>query len=67
LKPGSTWADVKKICDEAKKYNFVAVCIPPYFTSQAKDYLKSSKVKIATVIGFPFGYNSTKTKVFETE
>ena len=45
----------------------MAVCIPPCFTSQAKDYLKSSNVKIATVIGFPFGYNSTKTKVFETE
>lgn len=35
--------------------------------AQAKDYLKNSKVKVATVIGFPLGYNATQVKVFETE
>ena len=65
LKPGTTTADVKKICQEAKDYKFAAVCIPPSFVAEAKDFLKGSSVKIATVIGFPLGYSSTQSKVFE--
>jgi deoxyribose-phosphate aldolase len=67
LKPGTTKADIKKTCEEAIQYKFPAVCIPPSFIKDAKLYLKDSKVKIATVIGFPFGYSSTETKVFETQ
>lgn len=67
LKATTTTSDVKKICDEAKKYNFAAVCIPPSFITDAKILLRGSKVKIATVIGFPLGYSTTETKVFETE
>ena len=65
LKPGTTTADVKKICQEAKDYKFAAVCIPPSFVAEAKDFLKGSSVKIATVIGFPLAYSSTQSKVFE--
>jgi deoxyribose-phosphate aldolase len=66
LKAGTRWEDVKKICNEAFAFDFVAVCIPPAFVAQARDYLKGSKVKIATVIGFPFGNTTTEVKVFET-
>ena len=58
---------MKKICKEAKQYNFAAVCVPPSFVRDAKQFLDGSKVKIATVIGFPLGYSSTATKVFETK
>lgn len=36
LKAGTTWQDVKKICDEAKEYKFVAICIPACFVKEAK-------------------------------
>ena len=55
------------MCDEAKTYNFAAVCIPPCFVKEAKAYLAGSSVQIATVIGFPFGNTTQETKVFETK
>ena len=66
MKAGTRWEDVQKVCNEAWAHEFPAVCIPPCFVSEAKAYLKNSKVKIATVIGFPFGNTTTEVKVFET-
>lgn len=66
LKQTSTMEDIKKICDEAIRYNTASVCIPPCFVKQAKEYV-AGKTKICTVIGFPNGYNTTNTKIFETE
>jgi deoxyribose-phosphate aldolase len=67
LKPTTTIDDIQKACSEAKEYSFAAVCIPPYFVSQAVSFLKETKVKLATVIGFPFGYNHYSAKVAEVE
>jgi deoxyribose-phosphate aldolase len=65
LKPTTTLGDVEKICDEAKEYQFAAVCIPPLFVSKAKEFVDGSGVKVDTVIGFPFGYNVIEAKVAE--
>ncbi len=65
LKPTTTLADVEKICNEAKQYGFAAVCVPPLFVKKAKEILNDSKVKVATVIGFPFGYSAIEAKVAE--
>ncbi len=65
LKPTSTLADVEKICNEAKQYEFAAVCVPPLFVKKAKEILNDSEVKVATVIGFPFGYSAIEAKVAE--
>jgi deoxyribose-phosphate aldolase len=67
LKPTTSLVDIKKLCSEAVQYGFAAVCIPPYFVSAATDILNSTQIKIATVIGFPFGYNHYLAKVAETE
>jgi deoxyribose-phosphate aldolase len=67
LKPATAIDDIRKVCDEAMMYGFAAVCIPPYFVSSASGILKDSPVKIATVIGFPFGYNHYEAKLVETE
>lgn len=60
------WQDIKKILDDAEKYGTASACIPPSFVSRAKEYV-NGKVQICTVIGFPNGYNTTASKVFETE
>ncbi len=65
LKPTTTIADIKKVCEEAKQYQFAAVCIPPVFVKEAKRLTAASNVKTATVIGFPFGYSAIEAKVAE--
>lgn len=61
----STWEKIKAICDDGIKYNTASVCIPASFVKQASEYVEG-KVKICTVIGFPNGYSTTESKVFET-
>lgn len=65
LKQSATWDEIKAICDDGIKYKTASVCIPASFVKRAKDYV-GDKVKICTVIGFPNGYSTTATKVFET-
>lgn len=65
LKATATPNDVKKLCEEAISYKFYAVCVNGYYVSLAKEELKNSPVKIASVIGFPLGANSTASKVDE--
>ena len=65
LKPTTLISDIKKLCAEAIQYQFAAVCIPPNFVKQAKTLLKDSAVKVATVIGFPFGYSAVEAKIAE--
>ncbi len=61
----STWPEIKQICDDAMKYRTASVCIPPSFVKEAADYVQG-KMPVCTVIGFPNGYATTKTKEFET-
>lgn len=65
LSQSATWDDIKSICDDGIKYGTASVCIPPSYVKRAKEYV-SDKLRICTVIGFPNGYNTTETKVFET-
>jgi deoxyribose-phosphate aldolase len=65
LKPTTLISDIEKICADAKEYRFAAVCVPPLFVRNAKAILGDSDVKVATVIGFPFGYSAIEAKVAE--
>jgi deoxyribose-phosphate aldolase len=65
LKNTTTVSDIEKVCREAIEYGFAAVCVPPYFVQDAKKIIEKSPVKLATVIGFPFGYHHYKTKLEE--
>lgn len=62
----STWAEIQQICDDAVKYGVASVCIPPCYVKEAADYL-DGKMAVCTVIGFPNGNMTTKTKAFETQ
>ncbi len=72
LRQDSVWNDIEKLLDEGMKYRTASVCIPPSFVRQASDHIQKNnekyegyKVRICTVIGFPNGYSTTETKVFE--
>lgn len=66
LKPTTLVSDIEKLCKEAVQYEFAAVCVPPPFIKKAKELTQGSLVKVATVIGFPFGYSSIEAKIAET-
>ena len=62
----ATWEEIKVICDDAAAYGTASVCIPPSYVKECAEYL-NGKVAVCTVIGFPNGYMTTKTKEFETK
>lgn len=66
LRADATTAEILGLCEEAVEYGFAAVCIPPVFVPTAAQRLYGSGVATATVVGFPFGYATTATKVGET-
>jgi deoxyribose-phosphate aldolase len=66
LKQEATWPDIQNLCDEARKYRTASVCIPPCFVADAHAYL-GKDIPVCTVIGFPNGNMTTKTKLYETE
>ena len=66
LKQTATWEDIKAILDDAIKYETASACIPPSYVKKAKEYV-GDRLAICTVIGFPNGYNTTRTKLYETE
>ena len=65
LKPYATKEDIKKLCEEAVKYNFYGVCVNPYYVPYVKQLLTGKDIKIITVVGFPLGANKLKTKLVE--
>ena len=66
LSQTATWEDIRQILDDAMKYETASACIPAAYVKQAAEYVKR-KLAICTVIGFPNGYSTTATKVFETK
>ena len=67
LKAAATKEDVKKLCDEAKKYGFYSVCVNGANVEYAFNQVKDSDVKVAAVVGFPLGAMATDVKVFEAK
>ena len=65
-KPFATWEEIQVICDAAIELHTASVCIPPCYVAPVKEKYGDT-LKICTVIGFPLGYNTTVTKIFETE
>jgi len=67
LKAETTAKDVERVCLEAAEQGFAAVCVPPYYVDGAVDLLADSTINVATVIGFPMGYQSSMSKFEEVE
>lgn len=66
LTQNATWEEIKAILDDAMKYETASACIPAAYVKQAAEYVEG-KLPICTVIGFPNGYSTTATKVFEAK
>ena len=66
LKPTADWTAIEKLCQEAISYKTASVCIPPCYIERVKKRF-DNQVDICTVIGFPLGYSTKETKVFEAQ
>ena len=65
LSQTATWEEIRQILDDGIKYGCASACIPACYVKQAAEYV-DGKLPICTVIGFPNGYHTTATKIFET-
>lgn len=66
LRADATKAEITKLVEEARKYEFASVCVNPTWVKYAAEQLAGTKVKVCTVIGFPLGASTSSTKAFET-
>ncbi|MCS7018422.1 MAG: deoxyribose-phosphate aldolase [Cytophagales bacterium] len=67
LSPVATSDDFERLVEEAIQYQFVGVCVPPYWVKKVRRDIGARPVQLATVVGFPLGYNRSETKTRETE
>lgn len=67
LKQDAKKEELQKLYDEAKKYNFLGVCVNPVNVADAAYALKGTGVKVVTVVGFPLGASKSEVKAFETQ
>jgi len=65
LKASGKRDEVARLCREARKAGFASVCVNPAEVERAARLLRTSSVKVCTVIGFPLGANTNATKCFE--
>ncbi len=66
LKPEATEAEVRKLCQEARDYQFCSVCVNTSWVSRCRDLLRGSGVKVCCVVGFPLGAMESRSKAYET-
>ena len=66
LSQTASWEEIKAVLDDAIRFETASACIPASYVKAAKEYVKE-RLAICTVIGFPNGYSTTKTKVYETK
>ena len=66
LLQGSTWEEIRNICDQGMKFHTASICIPPCYVKRAWEYM-GQDFPITTVIGFPNGNMTTAAKVFEAK
>ncbi len=62
LRPDAVEDDIRRLCREAAQHHFAAVCILPCYVRLAARELRGTDVKVATVVSFPFGADTTMVK-----
>ena len=67
LKPEASIDDIRKLCIEAKEYNFYSVCVNSAYVNVAYNFLLHSNVKVCSVVGFPLGTMIKEAKAYEAK
>jgi len=67
LKPEATEAQIIQLCEEARRYQFMAVCVNPVWVQRCASLLAGTDTRVATVVGFPLGATLSAVKAYETQ
>lgn len=59
LRADATEEDIRKLCLEADRFGFKAVCVNPLWVAFAREH---TKAKVCTVVGFPLGATPLELK-----
>jgi deoxyribose-phosphate aldolase len=65
LSPTLTITDIDQLVAEAKQFQFLGICVPPFWVKRAKREINNERILLVTVAGFPLGYSMTETKLDE--
>lgn len=65
LRPDATTSDIDRLCDEAREYGFAAVCVNPTWVRRCAARVRGTRVRVASVVGFPFGAGTSEIKAME--
>ncbi|MFQ5991500.1 MAG: deoxyribose-phosphate aldolase [Nitrospiraceae bacterium] len=65
LRPDTVKADVLRVCEEARRFGFPVVYIPPCYVRETVEALSDTAIRVGVPIGFPYGYQTTQSKVSE--
>ena len=66
LRPAATYDEITKLLREGMEFGCASCCIPASYVSEAVNYVDGA-LPICTVIGFPNGYDTTGSKLYQTE
>ncbi len=66
LNAAASWEEIQRLCEEAVAYGTASVCIPPCYIERVREAY-GDRLNICTVIGFPLGYSTRESKVFEAK
>ncbi|MBI4446017.1 MAG: deoxyribose-phosphate aldolase [Acidobacteria bacterium] len=65
LRPDADRGAIERLCEEAIRFQFAAVCVNPYWVPLARRLLTASAVRVCTVAGFPLGACPVDVKCYE--
>lgn len=65
LKPDATAAEIDRMCEEAREYEFASVCVNPAWIARVASNLRGTSVKACSVVGFPLGATTPHIKAME--
>jgi len=65
LAPGATRADLERLCGEARRHGFAAVCVHRNAVAEARRLLQGAGVQAVAVVDFPRGEGATGGRVVE--
>ncbi|MDO8435936.1 MAG: deoxyribose-phosphate aldolase [bacterium] len=63
LKKGAARGELKRVCEETKKYNFRGLCVYSEHTKAVKKYLADTDIKVITLIDEPIGSSAHQKRV----
>jgi deoxyribose-phosphate aldolase len=65
LRPEATPDDIRRLCEEARRFDFFSVCVNTHFVPLASSCTEGSGVAVCSISGFPLGAVDTAVKAFE--